>query len=70
MFDLFTENTLPTVAEVCEQLGLQDVEITYEDDDYRELQTYKYFQQHCRPLIQKENPKVNRDYYLYDYHLK
>ncbi|ODM89703.1 Chromodomain-helicase-DNA-binding protein Mi-2 [Orchesella cincta] len=53
-----SEQILPTVAEVCEQLGLQDVELTFEDEDYRNLQTYKQFQQHVRPTIQKENPKV------------
>lgn len=49
---------MPTVQDVCDQLGLADVDLTFEDEDYQNLQTYKQFQQHVRPILQKENPKI------------
>ena len=49
---------MPTVQEVCETFGLTDVNIEYSEADFQNLQTYKMFQQHIRPLIAKENPKV------------
>lgn len=49
---------MPTVEEVCSSFGLTDVEIPYTDADYENLTTYKLFQQHVRPMIVKENPKV------------
>ena len=49
---------MPTVDEVCATFGLTDVEIEYSDADYQNLTTYKLFQQHVRPLLSKENPKV------------
>lgn len=58
MYFQVAESNLPSVQEVCDQLGLVDVEIPFEDDDYQTLQTYKQFQQHVRPILQKENPKI------------
>ncbi|XP_050735075.1 chromodomain-helicase-DNA-binding protein Mi-2 homolog isoform X6 [Eriocheir sinensis] len=49
---------MPTVAEVCESFSLNDVQIEYSDNDYQTLTTYKLFQQHVRPLLAKENPRV------------
>lgn len=49
---------MPTIEEVCSTFDLTDVEIDYTEDDYQNLLTYKMFQQHVRPILQKENPKV------------
>lgn len=49
---------MPTIEEVCTTFGLTDVELEYTDTDYQNLTTYKLFQQHVRPLLAKENPKV------------
>merc|ERR1719427_1199098 len=49
---------MPTVLQVCEQWGLNDVDLEYSDADYTNLTTYKLFQQTFRPRIQAENPKV------------
>ncbi|XP_063377859.1 chromodomain-helicase-DNA-binding protein Mi-2 homolog isoform X1 [Cydia fagiglandana] len=49
---------MPTVEEVCSSFGLTDVDIQYTDADLENLTSYKLFQQHVRPLLVKENPKV------------
>jgi len=49
---------MPSVEEVCQTFGLQDVTIDYTDADFQNLTTYKLFQQHVRPILAKENPKV------------
>ncbi|XP_037973931.2 chromodomain-helicase-DNA-binding protein Mi-2 homolog isoform X1 [Plutella xylostella] len=49
---------MPTVEEVCSSFGLTDVDIEYSDADMENLTSYKLFQQHVRPLLVKENPKV------------
>ncbi|XP_043222807.1 chromodomain-helicase-DNA-binding protein Mi-2 homolog isoform X1 [Amphibalanus amphitrite] len=49
---------MPTSEEVCETFGLVNVELEYSDEDYQTLTTYKAYQQHVRPLIAKENPRV------------
>ena len=49
---------MPSVEEVCSTFGLTDVDIDYEDSEFQNLNNYKLFQQHVRPLLQKENPKV------------
>ncbi|XP_066585961.1 chromodomain-helicase-DNA-binding protein Mi-2 homolog isoform X2 [Prorops nasuta] len=49
---------MPTIEEVCNTFGLTDVQIEYSDADFQNLTTYKLFQQHVRPLLAKENPKV------------
>lgn len=51
---------MPTVTEVCESFGLNDVDLEYTDNDYQTLTTYKLFQQHVRPLLAKENPRVRQ----------
>lgn len=49
---------MPTVEEVCQTFSLTDVDIEYSEADYQNLTTYKLFQQHVRPLLAKDNPKV------------
>ncbi|CAH1259651.1 unnamed protein product [Diabrotica balteata] len=49
---------MPTIEQVCSTFGLTDVELDYSDADMQNLTTYKLFQQHVRPLLAKENPKV------------
>ncbi|XP_012269327.2 chromodomain-helicase-DNA-binding protein Mi-2 homolog isoform X2 [Athalia rosae] len=49
---------MPTIEEVCSTFGLTDVQIDYSEADFQNLTTYKLFQQHVRPLLAKENPKV------------
>ena len=49
---------MPTIEEVCSTFGLTDVDLEYTETDFQNLTTYKLFQQHVRPLLTKENPKV------------
>lgn len=49
---------MPSVEDVCTAFDITDVPIEYSDADYDNLSTYKLFQQHVRPLLQKENQKV------------
>lgn len=49
---------MPTIEEVCSTFDLTDVKMDYTENDYQNLITYKVFQQHVRPILQKENPKV------------
>ncbi|XP_039301509.1 chromodomain-helicase-DNA-binding protein Mi-2 homolog [Nilaparvata lugens] len=49
---------MPTVEEVCSTFGLTDVTLDFSDEDYQNLTTYKLFQQHVRPILSKDNPKV------------
>lgn len=49
---------MPSVEEVCSSFGLTDVNIEFSDADLENLTTYKLFQQHVRPMLVKENPKV------------
>jgi chromodomain-helicase-DNA-binding protein 4 len=53
-----TGGGMPTIEEVCSTFGLTDVELEYTESDFQNLTTYKLFQQHVRPLLTKENPKV------------
>lgn len=57
--DTTGEETPPSVTEVCENFGLNDVDLEYTDADYQNLTTYKLFQQTYRQRIQAANPKVN-----------
>ena len=54
----------PSVEEVCENFGLNDVDLDYSDADYQNLTTYKMFQQAYRSRIQSANPKVRDFVYL------
>lgn len=53
---------MPSVEDVCEKFGLTDVRIDYTDADFQNLTTYKLFQQHIRPILAEENPKVSYDF--------
>ena len=55
----------PSVEEVCENFGLNDVDLDYSDADYQNLTTYKMFQQAYRSRIQSANPKVRYFCLLY-----
>lgn len=66
---------MPTIEEVCSTFGLTDVNVEYSEADYQNLSNYKLFQQHVRPMLTKENPKVNKFLKLvvnkvYEYELK
>ncbi|XP_037904696.1 chromodomain-helicase-DNA-binding protein Mi-2 homolog [Hermetia illucens] len=52
------DSNMPTVDEVCSTFDLNDVAIEFTDSDYENITSYKLFQQHVRPILQKENPKV------------
>jgi chromodomain-helicase-DNA-binding protein 4 len=52
------ESNMPTIEEVCSTFDLTDVDIEYSESDFQDLISYKMFQQHVRPMLQKENPKV------------
>jgi hypothetical protein len=52
------EESPPTVSEVCENFGLNDVDLDYTEADHQNLTTYKLFQQNYRQRIQAANPKV------------
>ncbi|XP_055907342.1 chromodomain-helicase-DNA-binding protein Mi-2 homolog isoform X2 [Eupeodes corollae] len=49
---------MPSVEDVCTAFNVTDVEIEYTDSDMQTLTSYKLFQQHVRPILQKENAKV------------
>merc|ERR1712076_301404 len=49
---------MSTVAEVCENFGLTDVDLEYSDADYQNLTTYKLFQSTYRQRVQAGNPKI------------
>ena len=53
-----THDETPSVEEICENFGLNDVDLDYSDADYQNLTTYKMFQQAYRSRIQSANPKV------------
>ncbi|XP_059098801.1 chromodomain-helicase-DNA-binding protein Mi-2 homolog isoform X2 [Tigriopus californicus] len=48
----------PSVAEVCDNFGLNDVDLEYTDADYQNLTTYKLFQSTYKQRIQAANPKI------------
>jgi chromodomain-helicase-DNA-binding protein 4 len=60
-----TNDETPSVEEVCENFGLNDVDLDYSDADYQNLTTYKMFQQAYRSRIQSANPKVRYFCLLY-----
>lgn len=44
--------------EICDDLGIEDVNYTYSDADFRNLISHKTFSNFMRPLVQKINPKI------------
>uniref|UniRef100_A0A8C7CSW3 Chromodomain helicase DNA binding protein 3 n=1 Tax=Oncorhynchus kisutch TaxID=8019 RepID=A0A8C7CSW3_ONCKI len=47
-----------TSAQLAMDWGLEDVDHTFTEDDYRTLTNYKAFSQSMRPMIAKKNPKI------------
>ncbi|XP_051928063.1 chromodomain-helicase-DNA-binding protein 3 isoform X5 [Hippocampus zosterae] len=47
-----------TSAQLAKEWGLEDVDHTFTEEDYRELTNYKAFSQYMRPMIAKKNPKI------------
>ena len=43
---------------IAEELGVNNIDIEYSDDDFTSLNNYKLFKEHIQPLIQEANPKV------------
>ena len=46
------------MAEICENFGLNDVDLEYGDAEYQNLTNYKLLQQTFKQRIQSGNPKV------------
>ena len=51
------DDSLPSVSDVCDKFGLNDVELDYTEADYQNLTTHKLFQQTYQSRIQGANPK-------------
>lgn len=47
-----------TSDEVCSKLNLNPVEMDYSEDDFRNLNSYRLFMHHVRPVVVRENPKI------------
>uniref|UniRef100_T1JDG0 Uncharacterized protein n=1 Tax=Strigamia maritima TaxID=126957 RepID=T1JDG0_STRMM len=47
-----------TSDEICEELGVPNLNIEYSDTDYLDFANYKLFSQHVRPILAKEFPKL------------
>uniref|UniRef100_A0A3B3RM95 Chromodomain helicase DNA binding protein 5 n=1 Tax=Paramormyrops kingsleyae TaxID=1676925 RepID=A0A3B3RM95_9TELE len=45
-------------CQLMQEWGLENVEYTFSEEDYRTLTNYKAFSQFLRPLIAKKNPKI------------
>ncbi|TKR71709.1 hypothetical protein L596_019263 [Steinernema carpocapsae] len=46
-------------ADFCESLGLEDVQLEYDDDAFLTIATYKQFSTRFRPELQAANPKAS-----------
>lgn len=53
------EDRPPTVAEICRNFNLNDVDLDFADIDISGLTTYRIFQQTFKQKIQGANPKVS-----------
>ena len=49
----------PSAAEICENFGLNDVDLEYGEAEFQNLTSYKLFQQTFKARIQSGNPKVS-----------
>ncbi|XP_062850271.1 chromodomain-helicase-DNA-binding protein 3 isoform X1 [Trichomycterus rosablanca] len=49
---------MKTSAQLAKDWGLEDVDHTFTEEDYRTLTNYKAFSQFLRPMIAKKNPKI------------
>lgn len=45
-------------AQLCDEMGITNIELNYTNEDYQNLVTYKLFNQHIRPLLLEKNPKL------------
>ncbi|CAF0825687.1 unnamed protein product [Brachionus calyciflorus] len=45
-------------AQLCQEMGITNIDIEYTPEDYQNLVTYKLFNQHIRPLLLEKNPKL------------
>lgn len=43
---------------LCEEMGINNIEINYTQEDFQNLVTYKLFNQHIRPILLEKNPKL------------
>ncbi|CAG5136053.1 unnamed protein product [Candidula unifasciata] len=50
--------TQKSSEEFCDENGLKNVSLEFTEDDYKNITNYKFFSQHARPLLTKENPKI------------
>uniref|UniRef100_A0AAY4AP33 DNA helicase n=1 Tax=Denticeps clupeoides TaxID=299321 RepID=A0AAY4AP33_9TELE len=53
-----THEETKTSAQLARDWGLEDVDHTFTEEDYRTLTNYKAFSQFMRPMIAKKNPKI------------
>ena len=53
---LISEN--PTVADICQNLGLNDVDLGHTAEDYRNITSYELFQESYTEKVQQANPKA------------
>ncbi|CAH8455213.1 unnamed protein product [Heterobilharzia americana] len=50
-----------TVDQLCEELGIEDVEMTYSTEDFENWTIQKLFDQYVRPLITNKNPNASKE---------
>ncbi|KAG5447792.1 choline dehydrogenase 5 [Clonorchis sinensis] len=50
-----------TVDQLCDELGIEDVELTYSTEDFENWTIQKLFDQYVRPLIIQKNPQASKD---------
>ncbi|CAH8474380.1 unnamed protein product [Schistosoma margrebowiei] len=50
-----------TVDQLCEELGIDDVEMTYSTEDFENWTIQKLFDQYVRPLIANKNPNASKE---------
>ena len=53
---LISEN--PTVADICQNLGLNDVDLGHTAEDFRNITSYELFQESYTEKVQQANPKA------------
>lgn len=49
------------MEELCEELQVEDVELTYSTDDFENWTVQKLFDQYVRPLILEKNSLASRE---------
>ena len=45
-------------AQLCQEMGITNIDIEYTPEDFQNLVTYKLFNQHIRPLLIEKNPRL------------